>query len=128
MNMVKKIFLENNLVNNAPIKIISLIIGYSLWAIFSESHVTNIVLDAPVCFYNIPNTLQINCKDKVKVELSAKRSNLYTVDRETLAFHIDMQNAKIGDTVMKLCEEQLLLPDSIKMARCYPANIAVAIK
>ncbi|MFC1842126.1 hypothetical protein ACFLYU_00500 [Candidatus Dependentiae bacterium] len=119
---LKKIFL-----NNAQIKIISLILGYSFWYIFSQSHVSKIWLDAPICFYNTPQSLQISCKDKVKIQLWAKRSDLYTIDRETLAFHIDMQEAKKGDIVMKLNQNQLLLPESIKMVRCYPTNIAVKI-
>jgi len=120
---LKKIFLSN-----AQIKIFSLILGYSFWYLFSQMHVSNIWLDASLYFYNLPENLQIEATDSIKIQLSAKRADLYTIDRETLAFHIDMQNAKTGNIVMKLKEEQLLLPDTIKLVRHYPVNIALTIK
>jgi len=119
---LRKIFLSN-----AQIKIISLILGYSFWYIFSQSHACNIWVDAPISFYNIPKNLQIEAPEKIKMQLSAKRADLYTIDKKTVAFHIDMQNAKRGDTIIQPLEEQLLLPQSIKMVRCYPANIAISI-
>ena len=122
-SILKKIFLSN-----AQIKIISLILGYSFWYLFSQMHVSQIWLDTPICFYNIPENLQIEATDTIKIQLSAKRADLYTIDREALAFHIDMQEAKTGNIIMKLKEEQLLLPDTIKLVRHYPANIALAIK
>jgi len=119
---LRKIFL-----NNAQIKIISLILGYSFWYIFSQSHVCRIWVDAPISFYNTPENLQIEAPEKIKIQLSAKRADLYTIDKETLAFHIDMQDAKKGNVNTQLQQEHLLLPESIKMVRCYPANIAVSV-
>jgi len=122
-SILKKIFL-----NNAQIKIISFILGYSFWYLLSQTHVANIWLNAPICFYNTPENLQIEATEKVKILLSAKRADLYTLDKETLAFHIDMQGAKIGNRIMKLEETQLFLPNNIKLIRQYPANIALTIK
>jgi len=121
--MLKKIFL-----NNTQIKIISLILGYCFWYVVSQSHVSNITIDVPICFYKINSDLQIEAPEKIKIQLSAKRADLYTINMETLAFHINMQDVTQGDHVLKLSEEQLLLPESIKLARCYPANICIAIK
>ena len=113
--------------NNFQIKLVALLLGYSFWYIFSQSHTIRIRVNVPVCFYNIPNALDIQCKDTVKVELFAKRADLYTIDRDTLAFHIDAHNCHRGDMVIKLTQEQLLLPETIRMARCYPSNIAACI-
>jgi len=82
----------------------------------------------PLSFYNTPENLPIEAPEKIKIQLSAKRADLYTINKETLAFHIDMQDTNEGNIITQLKEEQLLLPESIKMVRCYPANIAIAIK
>jgi len=122
-SILKKIFLSN-----AQIKIISFILGYSFWYLLGQMHVANIWLDTPICFYNVPDNLQIESTEKVKILLSAKRADLYTLNRETLAFHIDMQDTQIGNHVIKLQEAQLLLPDTIKLVRQYPVNIALTVK
>jgi len=119
---MKKIFLQNT-----QIKIIAFILGYSFWYIFSQSHTAHIKLNAPICFYNIPEDFDIACKENITVELCAKRADLGTIDKETVAFHIDMHDHKKDKKIVKLTQDQLLLPDSIKMVRCYPASIAINI-
>jgi len=120
--MLRKIFL-----NNTQIKLISLILGYCFWYVVSQSHISNITVDVPICFYKTNNTLTIEAPEKIKIQLSAKRADLYTINMKTLAFHIDMQDATQGTRILKLSEEQLLLPESIKLVRCYPANIYITV-
>lgn len=122
-HILKKIFLSN-----AQIKIISLLLGYSFWYIFSQAHIARIWVEVPICFYQLPQNFQVEAPEKIRIQLSGKRSDLYTIDMETLAFHIYMQEKTKGTHVLKLSEQQLFLPNSIKMVRCYPANIAVHIK
>ena len=127
--MNAKSILSNNAKNsNLHIKIVSLILGYAFWYAIGETHTTRVWLDAPVCFFNIPKNTKISCKEKIKVQLFAKRSDLYTIDRETLAFHIDVANLQDKNTIIKLEPEQLLLPESVKMVRCSPANIAISVQ
>jgi len=121
--IVKKIFLSN-----AQIKIISLILGYSFWHIFSQSHVTRIWYEVPISFYKVPKNIQVEAPEKIKIQLSGKRSDLYNIDVKTLAFHINMQDASVGNRIFKLTQKELFLPDSIRLVRCSPANIDIMIK
>ena len=121
--MLKKIFL-----NNAQIKIIALILGYSFWHIFSQLHVTRIWYTVPVSFYKVPKNIKIDAPEKIKIQLSGNRSDLYNIDVKALAFHINMQDAKVGNHIFKLTQEELFLPESIKLARCSPANIDIKMK
>ena len=110
------------------IKVISLILGYAFWYAIGQTQATKIWFDAPVCFYNIPKDAKISCKEKIKIQLFAKRADLYTIDKDTLAFHIDVANLQDKNTIIKLDPEQLLLPESVKMVRCCPASIAVSVQ
>ncbi|EKD23351.1 MAG: hypothetical protein ACD_82C00104G0002 [uncultured bacterium] len=114
--------------NNLHIKIISAILGYAFWYAISQSHAAKIWLEAPICFYNIQKDTKISCKEKIYVQLFAKHADLYTIDKETLAFHVDAANLQDKNTIIKLEPEQLLLPESIKMVRCNPAIIAVSVE
>jgi len=120
---IKKIFL-----NNAQIKIISLLLGYSFWYVLSQTHIANIWLDVPISFYKLPKNIQVDAPEKIKIQLSGKRADLYTIERENLAFHVTMDDANTGCRTIKLSQEQLLLPNSIKLVRCKPTNIQIAIK
>lgn len=120
MNMLKRIFL-----NNAQIKIFSLILGYCFWHAIGQNQPTKIWLSAPVCFYNLNENVDISCKDSIKVQLYAKRADLASIEQENFAFHIDATEIEGGPQILNLKEKQLLLPDSIKMVRCSPTNIAI---
>jgi len=119
--MLKKIVL-----NNPQIKIISVILGYFFWYVISQSHIADITISAPVCFYKKPKNLQIEAPEKIKIQLSGKRADLYTIDMNTIAFHIDMQNATVGKKLVPLTKKQLLLPESIRLVRCQPAIITIS--
>lgn len=125
---ILKTFSSNLHKSNLHIKIISLILGYAFWSTIGQSHTTKIWLDAPICFYNIPKNNKISCKEKIKIQLFAKRSDLYTIDRDTLAFHIDVASLQNKSAIVKLEPEQLLLPESIKMANCYPESVAISVE
>jgi len=120
--VLKKIFL-----NNTQIKIVSLILGYSFWYIFSQSHITKIWIDVPICFYQKPENIKIDAPEKIRIQLSGKRSDMYTIDMKTIAFHINMQDTTLGIQALKLSQEQLFLPDSIKLARYSPSNIMMYV-
>jgi hypothetical protein len=123
MGLIRKLFFTK-----VHIKIISLVFGYLFWYILSQSHTTKIWLEVPICFYDLPQNMQIDSREKIKIELSAKRCDLYTIDMENLAFHINTQKLTPGKHIVKLSEEQLLLPEAIKMVGSWPSSIPVLVK
>jgi len=121
--MVKKIISQN-----LPIKLISIILGYSFWYMLSQSHPTKIWLDVPICFYNMQENITVESPEKIKIQLSGKRIDLYTVDKDNLACHLDIKDFSIGEKVVKITERQLFLPDNLQLTQCLPASVKIAIK
>ena len=117
--------LMQKIVNNAPIKIISVIFGYLFWNIVSQSHVAEISLDVPLCFYKVPDNITLDSPEKIKIHLSGKRADLDTLDIKNLAAHLNMQDTEVGKQTITLQGEELFLPESIKLVRYTPANIVI---
>lgn len=108
--------------NNTPIKIISLLLGYSLWHIFGSPHSTTVQISVPLCFYNIPAGKVIKAPEQIAIQIVGKRSDIRSLDTEQLAVHINASLLKDGKNLLPITQETLFLPESIKLIHCSPIN------
>lgn len=122
MKLIKKI------THNAPLKVFSLILGYTFWYIFSYGQTITIEYTIPLCFYNVPNQSQLKSPETVKVHLQAKRNLLYALNPKKLAVHIDAQTLHAGNNqVVISAKKNLFLPEHIKLIHYTPARLEVAL-
>ena len=119
--------IKNALLSNKTLKVVSLIIGTSLWLVFSQSHTTTITLDVPISFYAPPNDHKIDSPEQVKVTLSGRRSDLYALDLRNLALHIDGQSLQQGPNNLEVSPTTLFLPEQIKLVHWFPSNVVVTV-
>lgn len=114
---------------NFPIKIISLALGYSLWALFNQMHPSTITLSVPLCFYGTTKANStLAAPETINVTLAGKRSDLARLDLETLAAHIDATTLALGPNPITLTHAHLFLPASCNLVHCTPSNILVSLK
>lgn len=119
--------LKQILTSKAPIKVVSLILGYSLWTILSQSQHTTMWTEVPVCFYQKTDGHCVTAPESIKVALRAKKSHLQTIDFNTLAVHVNASKLKEGDNQLLLNGSHLLLPDAIKLVHYNPANFLITV-
>jgi len=124
---VKTVHLKNLYLANAPLAIISLLLGYSFWYIASYNHIAHVQLTVPLCFSELPQTYTLQAPEKVAITLKAKRSDLYTLDRETLAAHVNINKLLPGKHGIILTEQHLFLPKNIALTHYKPANLCIII-
>lgn len=117
--------LKNLLCNNAPIKIISCILGISIWALSSSLRVSQETISVPVCFYAVQQGDTIQAPESISITLSGKRDDLQLLDKEKIALHIDAQQLHEGRQLLAIREEHLLLPEHIKIVHYNPLNLIV---
>jgi len=118
---------KKHLWSNAPLKVISLILGYTFWYIFGNSHISTAWINVPLCFYNVANTQTVHAPEKISVKIAGKRSDLRALDAEQLAIHINAQNLQNGRNLITITDEALFLPNSIKLVHYTPSNPTVEI-
>lgn len=124
---MKTAHLKNMYLSNAPLAIISLLLGYSFWYIASYDHRVSLQLTVPLCFSELSEKYVIDAPEKIAVKLTAKRSEFYALDRNTLAAHINIDKLLPGKHGIVLAEHHLFLPKNIALTQYKPANLCITI-
>jgi hypothetical protein len=73
-------------------------------------------------------SITIDAPAHLVVQLKGKRSALYSLNKETLAAHIDAQLLTEGNNALTLSDKDLLLPLGISLDNYKPNNLVIAIK
>jgi hypothetical protein len=118
---------KTHLLKDAPLKVVSLLIGYGFWHMFGATHRVTTWERIPLTFYNVEQTMKINAPETIDVQLAASRTQLSYIDQTQLAAHIDARTLHEGDNGIDLQNEDLLLPTTIKLVHWRPTNIVVHV-
>ncbi|MBA3752196.1 hypothetical protein H0X06_05410 [Candidatus Dependentiae bacterium] len=109
------------------LKATSLIIGFLLWSVISDSFTATMWVKAPLCFYNKIDQ-KITSSESLLVELKAKRSYLRNLDKQSLAIHVDSQKLQPGPNTLQITSDLLFLPPTIKVGEIVPHNILITVQ
>lgn len=122
--------LKNIVLNNIVLKVVSCIIAFTFWVIISQSHLSSITIDVPLCFYGQLDTVTIDAPEQMQVTLRAPRMLLNTIHSSSLALHIDVRTLHEGKNPIIISTSNLFLPDYIDVLHYSPSNsvITVAMK
>lgn len=110
-----------------PLKLISLLLGYTFWYIFSHSHIATAWITIPLCFYNVPTHNSIRAPETVSVKIAGKRADLRSLDTHELAIHVNADKLREGKNVLTITPETIFLPESIKLVHYSPSNPTVEL-
>ena len=112
---------------STPLKLVSLMLGYTFWYIFSHAHNTTLWIQVPLCFYNLPDHTSIQAPEQVSIKVQGKRSLLRAMDFDQLAIHVNASKLKQGKNVLAFNQESLFLPESINLLHYSPSNPIVEL-
>lgn len=125
---MKQILRNPNLINHS-IKIISLVLGYSFWAIFAQNQNITISTDIPIYFYGNCENLEIISPEAIQAYLLGKRLEFGDTDCSKLAAHINLSDiTKEGDYNINICDNDILLQNKIKLVSYSPTSIKITVK
>ena len=119
--------LKNLFLSNAPLAIISLLLGYSFWYIASYNHVITLQFNVPLCFSNVPEHYAIEAPEKIAITIRGQRSDIYSLEKKALAAHINLQKFLPGKHGIIVTEQHLFLPKNIVLAHYKPSNLSISI-
>ncbi len=119
---LKKLFLTN-----APLIIISLFLGYSFWYIASYDQMVTLQINVPLCFAGAVENYTLHAPEKIDITLRGKRADVYALDKEALAAHINTSKLLPGKHGILLTEQHLFLPKNVTLVHYKPANLTITI-
>jgi len=112
-------------VGKALLKIISIILGYSLWAIASADQIISLWIEVPLSFYNVDEHLTIDAPEKIMINIEGKRIDLSSLESSKLAVHCDVQSFNEGEHYISVTNRNLFLPYAIKLVHYKPSNLVI---
>jgi hypothetical protein len=124
---MKTVRLKTLYLSNAPLAIISILLGYSFWYIASYDHLMSMQLTIPLYFSDVCPQYTIEAPEKITVTLMAKRSDLYALDKASLGVHCDISKHLPGKHGIIIKEQHLFLPKNISLTHYKPANLYISI-
>jgi hypothetical protein len=110
---------------NIVLKTISLLLGFTLWYIMSNTLHTSFWLTVPVCFDNTPESFALDAVDHIRICIGGTRADTRSLNTKEIAFHIDGQQLHTGDNTLLVTSEKLFLPPSIKLLNYEPLVLHV---
>ena len=110
-----------------PLKIISIILGYSFWYILSSSHTSTAWINIPLYFYNVPTEKSVNAPEVLSVKISGKRDELRMLDLQELAIHVNAAQLHDGKNLLTITPDTIFLPERIKLVHYSPSNPTVEL-
>lgn len=121
MDTLKKI-----ITNKFNIKVSAFILGFSFWYMVSQSRPLEISYTVPLIFYGT-NTEQLQAAETVTICLKGNKNDFYNLDLKELAIHINADQLKKGKNFIQVTNENLFLPQAIKLVHCTPSNVVVVV-
>ncbi len=108
---------------NLNLKIISLLIGFSIWYMFIHLIPAQYSYNIPICF---DDEIDAQCStDSITITLLSSKWNFYTLDKNNLAVHINKNDISDKKNIIHVRAEKLLLPVSFKLIDCCPSTIII---
>lgn len=124
---MKIINLKTLFLTNAPIIIISLFLGYSFWYIASYDQTVVLQFDIPLCFAGSTDSYTLDAPENIHITLKGKRADIYALEKESLAAHINTNKLSPGKHGLVITEQHLFLPKSVTLVQYKPANLTITI-
>ncbi len=122
-----EVSIKEILSSNIILKISSLIIGFLLWHLLSQSQYYTMQLDIPLSFYSVDKQYSIEAPETINITLSGKRSHLSVIDMNNLAIHIDGQQLHLEQNMIAIDTQHLFLPKTIKLLHYSPSTIVITV-
>ncbi|MBF0457554.1 MAG: YbbR-like domain-containing protein [Nitrospirae bacterium] len=119
---MKKFFTENT-----ELKLITLVLSLILWFIVTLRGQTEVIMELPIEYKNIPKSVEITKTSAKFVSVSIKGQerivkNLLPKD---INVFVDLSKVKQGETMFYFTKENIKLPPSLTLAKFNPSNVIV---
>ena len=115
------------LLSNSMIKLYALVFGFLIWLIVSQSHIVSITKTVPLSFYNQPRNAQVYAPETVTISTFGPKRHLTQTFGSEYSVHINLANYQAGSHKIELTQQDLFLPQSVKLLQLKPSILQIKI-
>jgi len=121
--------MKNLIFNNTGLKLLSLGFAILLWFIISARGTSEITLDVPIEYINIPKGLEILRKDRDRVNVSIFGSEriLRAVKPDDLRVFIDLKGSPSGTRVYSIIRRNIKVPAAVTVSNVSPSSVKITL-
>ena len=121
--------MEKKKLGNLGLKILSLVLAVSLWFFVTYRGQSEMILDAPIEFKNVPKGLELLRRNVKSVSLNIRGHErmLKSLRPMDVRVVIDMTGAKNGDNDFYFDKADIVIPRTIKVLRMDPTYMRVVL-
>jgi len=119
---MKKFFLEN-----LGLKLSALLLSIVLWTFVTSRGQSEISLDIPLEYKNIPSSLEIvnNTAKTVSLTVKGYERIVRNIKQQDISVSVDMSKAKKGENIYYLDRNEVRLPRAVTVTKIFPSSIKV---
>jgi YbbR domain-containing protein len=110
---------------NIPLKIVSLVFGYSFWLLLSSNQTMTRTIQIPLYLYNIPENNTFITPNTIDVTIQGRRDQLYNAEYKGVAANINAEDITQPSQAVNLAASEIVLPQHITVVDYNPREIIV---
>lgn len=121
--------MKNLIFNNLGMKVSAVILSVFLWFFVASRGQSEIMLEAPLEFRNIPADLGIASSSvkTVKLTIRGQERFMKSINAHNIGVFVDMSKAREGEGIYHVNKEDVKLPFAISVTSVEPAAIKVKL-
>jgi YbbR domain-containing protein len=122
--------LKHWVTHNWSLKLVSLILAAMLWAVVSNEASSEIGIEVPVEYRNIPPRLEItgDMTSTVQVRLRGSSNVIKGITAKDVATTIDLSKLNTGEKIVALSPHNVEAPFGAEVVRVNPSNVRFTLE
>ncbi|MEW6419532.1 MAG: CdaR family protein [Nitrospirota bacterium] len=122
---MRKFFLEN-----IGLKLTAVLLSIILWMFATSRGQSEISIDAPIQFKNIPSGFELTNQDikTISMNIRGQERLIKNIRPPDISVYVDLSNAKKGESVYYIDRDDIKLPPAITITNISPPSIKVSIE
>lgn len=120
--------LHNRIFHNFGLKLLSLLLAVGLWMAVARDPVSEVAVNVPIEFQNIPENLEINTENvpTTQVRVRGPARLIHQLRTNDVHVQVDLSNAKPGERTFDLTARQIREPRDLEVVQVIPSQFHIS--
>ena len=121
-------FFRKNVFHNLGLKLLSLALAVGLWMALAAEPVSEVAVDVPISFHDMPGNLEISSESipKAQIRLRGPERMIRRLQPSDIYAEIELANVKPGERTFDLTAAQIHHPRELSIVQVVPSDVHLA--